>query len=100
MNAKTIIASIILSIGAAPGIASAAGALIDGAALTRAEVRAELVRAIDAGELNMRGLTSRNESYGSFNASDLAPKPRRADTKVDAASKASGKPIARDKIGG
>ncbi len=58
MNTRTLISSIVLTLGAASGIASAAPALKDGGSLSRVEVRAELTRASAAGEI------TRNEAWG------------------------------------
>lgn len=60
MNAKTLIASIVVALGAAPAFASDATQFAtEASTASRAEVQAELTRAVTAGELNVPG-----EAYG------------------------------------
>jgi hypothetical protein len=69
MNIKTFIAAVAVAMGSAPALAAEATQLsIDASVLTRAEVRAELARAIASGEMDERG-----ESYGSFPAANRQP---------------------------
>jgi len=68
MNAKQLFAATTFAlIGATAFAAEATSFPIEAGALTRAEVKAELVRAQQAGEI-----VAADESYGSFPASSVA----------------------------
>lgn len=83
MNAKTLIASALLSLSASAGFAAEATQFNPQAStLTRAEVRAELARASAAGELDVRG-----ETYGSITPADanaMASGRTRAEVRAEA----------------
>lgn len=98
MNAKTLIASISLALVGVAGHASEATQFAnEPSTLSRAEVRAELVRAIAAGELEERG-----ESYGSVHAGSLnrGSTPTRAEVRALARTGSLSRGINTNYVGG
>ena len=99
MNAKTFIASAILALTATSGFATEATQFNpEASTLTRAEVRAELVRASAAGELDAQG-----ETYGSItpvDATAMASTRTRAEVRAEARDHALSRGDNTNYIGG